>query len=165
MPTSPKATELASEFETTAENFARFLEELSPEQWSTTVPGEERTVAALARHIGWGFGYEMIAFTAFSEGGPFEAIPRSQLDGLNAANGTEYAACSQPDTIQFIRAEAALAAEQVRGFSDESLSRRGLYITDGEERSVQVFIERVLIGHILMHERGIREALGLAAPA
>ena len=68
MPTSLKANELASQFETKAEGFALFLEQLSSEQWSTTVPGEERTVAALARHIGWGFGYEMIAFTAFAEG-------------------------------------------------------------------------------------------------
>src|SRR5687768_869889 len=107
--TSAKANELASEFETAAEGFARFLEELSPEQWSTTVPGEERTVAALARHIGWGFGYEMIAFNSFAEGRPFEAVSLAKFAELNAANGTEYATCPQPETIQFIRDEAALA--------------------------------------------------------
>src|SRR4051812_46486590 len=129
------------------------------------VPGEERTVAALARHIGWGFGYEMIAFNAFSEGRPFEAVTLAQFAELNAANGAEYAACPQPDTIQFIREEAALAAAQVRGFSDESLARQGKYVDIGQERSVAEQIERVLIAHIGMHERTIREALGLASPA
>ena len=165
MSTSAKANELASEFETAAESFARFLEELSPEQWSTTVPGEERTVAALARHIGWGFGYEMIAFNAFSESRPFEAVTLAQFAELNAANGAEYAACPQPDTIQFIRDEAALAAAQVRGFSDESLARRGQYVDIAPERSVEEQIQRVLIAHIGMHERTIREALDLGAPA
>jgi len=165
VPTSLKANELASQFETRAEEFARFLEELSSEQWSTVVPGEERTVAALARHIGWGFGYEMTAFTAFTEGRPFEPETLAHFAEMNAANGAEYAACPQPDTIQFIRHEAALAAEQVRAFSDESLARLGRYVDIIQERSVEVWIERTLIGHIGMHELTIREALGLAAPA
>src|SRR6476620_9592671 len=95
--TSPKAAELAAKFQGRAEDFARFLEQLSPEQWATMVPGEDRTVAALARHIGWGFGYEMIAFSAFAEGRPFEAVSMAQFAELNAANGTEYATCPQPD--------------------------------------------------------------------
>jgi len=165
VPTSLKANELASQFETKAEGFALFLEQLSSEQWSTTVPGEERTVAALARHIGWGFGYEMIAFTAFAEGRPFETVTLAQFAELNAANGAEYAACPQPQTIQFIREEAALAAAQVRAFSDEALAQLGRYVDIIQDRSVEVWIERTLIGHIGMHERSIREALGLAAPA
>jgi hypothetical protein len=129
------------------------------------VSGEERTVAALARHIGWGFGYEMTAFNAFSEGRPFEPVTLALFAEMNAANGAEYANCPQPDTIQFIRDEAALAAAQVRGFSDDSLARRGQYVDVAPERSIEEHIEWVLIRHIGMHELTIREALGLATPA
>jgi len=157
---SSRAVELASAFEGAVEDFATFLETLSPEQWRTVVPGEERTVAALAR--GWGFGYEMIAFTAFAAGLAFTTVPRAELNALNAANGAEYAECPKDDTIAFLRTEAATASEAVRKFTSGALSRTGLYVEGMPEMTVERLIERVLIGHVVNHQRGIREALGLA---
>jgi hypothetical protein len=156
-----RSDELASMFATTAEDFACFLESLTLEQWHALVPDEERTVAALARHVGWGFSYEMIAFKAFAAGETFSTVPRAQLNALNAQNGAEYADCPQQETVSFIRTEATVAEDAVRALGSDGLARSGLYVEGMPELTVELLISRVLIGHIVNHKRGICEVLGL----
>jgi hypothetical protein len=156
---SDRAHELAERFERASEEFAAEVERLSPEQWLTLCPEEQRTVAALARHVGMAYGFEMRAFSAMAEGRSVDPLQREDLNRFNAEDGATYAACDQTETVEMLRREAAAAAKTVRGFTDEQLGRFGAYIEGIPPRTVAEWIDSILIGHIASHLRSIRAAV------
>lgn len=156
---SERAKELANRFEEVAERFARVVEALDPAQWQVWCPNEERTVAALARHVAMGYVVEIEAFQALANGKPGRTWTRARLAQVNAEDGQQFAACDQEETVRLLRAHASRAAAVVRTLSDEQLGRRGVYVVEAPELTVDEWIERVLIGHPETHLRSIRAAL------
>jgi hypothetical protein len=156
---SERARELAERFEQTAEAFADEMARLSPAQWGTFCPDEERTVAALARHVGVAYGFEIGAFAAMAEGREWNPLQREALNQANADDGKAWAACDQAETVEMLRREAAETAAVVRGFTDEQLARSGLYLEGLGERTVAEWLESILLGHIAGHLTSIRAAV------
>jgi len=73
--------------------------------------------------------------------------------------GPEFAECDRQEAVDLLNQTAAETAAIVRSLTDEQLARRGTYIAEMGERSGEDLIERILLGHIEMHWRSIREAL------
>ncbi|HET7034661.1 MAG TPA: DinB family protein [Thermomicrobiaceae bacterium] len=134
---------------------------LSQAAWGTLCPNEERTVAVLTRHVAEGIPFEMAVFRAIATGERPETITRAWLDALNAGHAAAWAECDQAATLALLRANAAAAADEVRGWSDAHLARTGKYIEDlPEPWTVEQWVARVLTGHVTSHLASIRAALG-----
>jgi hypothetical protein len=116
-------------------------------------------VAALAHHVAWGYGVEIAAFQAMAAGAPVDVWTRESLDGVNAAHAAEFATCDKAETLALLRENASMAAAAVRAMSDEQLGMEGRYSASGSLRSVERWIEMVLIGHIEAHLKSMREAI------
>ncbi|HET9017774.1 MAG TPA: DinB family protein [Thermomicrobiaceae bacterium] len=154
-----RARALAGRFEQASEEFAVAMAGLSDAEWRTLCPGEERTVAALAHHVAFGYAVEVPAFRAMAFGEPVETWTRASLDRVNAAQGQEYAECDQAETVALLRREAAAAAGFVRSLTDEQLDRSGVYLDGLPAWTVEQWITRVLTGHPVGHLASIRAAL------
>lgn len=159
--TSSRAEELAAQFEARHTAFVDFIESLTDAQWLTPVPDEQRTVASLAHHLAWGFKVEIEPFHQMALGNTPKPWTLAELDAVNADLGPEFAECDRPETVDLLNQTAAETAAIVRSLTDEQLARKGTYIAEMGERSVEALIERILLGHIEMHSRSIRQALGL----
>ncbi len=156
---SKRAQELADRFERVAERFASVVEGLDAVQWRAWCPNEERTVAALARHVAMGYEVEIEAFQALADGQPGPTWTRARLAEVNAEDGRQFAACDQEETVRLLRASASRVASVVRSLSDGQLARRGVYVVELPDLTVDEWIERVLIGHPEAHLCSIRAAL------
>jgi hypothetical protein len=162
---SERAAHLAERFEATNAAFIDYIAALTDEQWLTLVPNEQRSVAAMAHHIAWGYILEIEPFHAIALGETPEPLTRERLDSLNAEHAAEYAECDREETIGELRSNAQQTAVIVRSLSDEQLGRAGRYVDWAPAIPVRVWIERVLIGHITGHLQSIREALATPEPA
>lgn len=156
---SERADALAARFEQANETFVGVVAGLSPAQWGADAPPEARTVAALARHVADAYALESAAFRALAEGQPVQTWTRAALAELNAGDGQRYAACDQAETVELLRRNAAGAASMVRSLSGEQLARRGIYVVELPEMTLDQLIERILIGHPESHLRSIRAAI------
>jgi hypothetical protein len=157
---SERARKLAERFEQVGEGFAAEMEGLSEAQWRSFCPDEGRTVAALAYHVGWAYPVEIAAFRAMALGEARSAFSAGGIDEVNARHGAANAACDQAETVRMLRSNALAAAAIVRELTDEQLERTGAYVEEWPTASVQEWIERVLIGHPVGHQRSIRAAVG-----
>jgi hypothetical protein len=157
--TSSRAEELAAQFEAKNAEFVAFVETLTGEQWRTLVPNEQRTVAALAHHLAWGYRVEIEPFHQMAQGLPAKAWSEEELNAVNARLGEEYAVCDRQETLDLLAATAAETAAIVRSLTDEQLARSGKYLDWLAERSVDAWVDRILPGHIETHWRSIRDAL------
>jgi hypothetical protein len=157
---SSRAKKLALQFERANEAFISYVRALSQEQWLTLVPGEERTVAALGHHVGWDYAFEISAFEVIAAAREPTPVTRAHLVDINAVNGAEYAEVLQPEVVALLRRNGEGASAFVRALSKEQLECRGRYLDHVPAMTVEQWIRRVLIGHIEMHARSIRKALG-----
>ncbi|HEV2109042.1 MAG TPA: DinB family protein [Thermomicrobiales bacterium] len=156
---SERAQTLADRFEQANEEFVAVVSRLSEAQWRAYCPEEDRTVAALARHVAVGYAVEIDAFRALAEGQPVRTWTRAALAEVNAEDGSAYADCDEAETVQLLQREAAAAAAVVRSLSDEQLARSGVYVEELPTMTVDQWIERVLVGHPEGHLRSIRAAV------
>jgi hypothetical protein len=157
---SARAIELASRFDAEPNAFIAYIESLTPSQWLTVVAEEERTVAALAHHVAWAFDFEVEAFEVMAGGSAPTPVTSAQLAEANAANGDEYAELQREEAVALLRRNAATAGAFVAKLSDEELARSGRYLDHVPAMTIDNWIRRVLVGHIGMHLRSIRKALG-----
>jgi hypothetical protein len=155
-----RAQELAERFERAVAEFAGAVEGLSDEQWLTTCANEERTVAALTRHVAIAIPFEMRVFHAFARGHQPAPITRAWLNAMNAEDGARWAQCDRAETLALLRDNATTAAAVVRGLGAEQLQQTGRYLDDMPEPwTLEQWLERILIGHVTGHLASIRAAL------
>jgi len=128
----PRAHELADTFERANEQFTARVANLSDAEWQTFVPQEERTVAALCRHVAWGYVLEVPYFAAIGSGRPLPSLPWSELNAMNAEHGGQFADCSKAEVLEMLDRNGIQAADFLRGLSDEHLQRRGVYVEGGD---------------------------------
>lgn len=157
--TSERAEALARQFEAAVEDAAEVFAQLHREQWRLACPGEERTVAAVARHIATAIAFEMQAVNTFANGEPFEPIRWAWLHELNATSGATNAEADVNDTLTLLRRNASVAARGMRALTDAQLDRRGVYVEDLPEWTVAEMLEHILVGHIRGHLASIRAAV------
>jgi hypothetical protein len=158
---SSRGEELARLLESKHRDFVALIEGLSDEQWLTFVPSEERTVASLAHHIAWGYRVEIEAIHRIAIGETPDPWTIPEFAVVNAELGPEYAECARPETIDLLNETVVKTTATIRSLTDEELDRRGTYIYEMGEDTVENLIEQILPGHITMHQGSIQEALRL----
>jgi hypothetical protein len=103
-------------------------------------------------------------FRAIADGKPLGVWTRTELDRLNAESGERYADADRNESLEMLRRTGEEVAQFVAGLTDEQLSRVGAYVEWIPEMSVDEWIERVLIGHIVGHQAGMQAVVDLPAP-
>jgi hypothetical protein len=155
---SARARELADQFFQAHAAFSSFVATIPAEKWRRPVSaGDPRPVWILARHIAWGYLFEQSYFQAIAEGNP--KPPVDEFKTMNAALAHEWDSLSRSDVVAAIEVAGRLAAEWVRGLSDQQLARRGEYYVGGPTWTVDDWIANILIGHIATHVPEMRAAV------
>jgi hypothetical protein len=155
-----RSSELADRFQQAVAEFAKTIEQLSDEKWSTASGPEGWNVAATAQHVSGQFPLEMEYITAAAEGRSSPAYSWDDINGKNDSRAAANGAVSKADVLKELRDGAASTAAYIRALSDEQLARTTkLALAGGAEVSAQALIEGgVLIDHVNGHLKSIQAA-------
>ena len=140
---------------------ASFTENLSPAEWQTMVPNDERTVGVLVHHVASVYGIEIDLARALAEGQPIAGVTYEvEVAQGNAQHAQENPSVDQAETIVMLRQNSKIAADRVREFSDEELDRAATISLNADAPlTAQFFIEDHALRHSFHHLANIRAAL------
>ena len=160
---SERAQALATQFEKANADLLAMLEGVSDDQWQNQLDGEGWPIGVGACHLAEHYTNvaQLINVAANSEPMP-DWAPKSfgDLDALNAQIAARNKGRPRREALEMLRRNAAEAAEQLRGLSDEQLDSKVLLPAVGTEWSTEQITQMMLIGHIGMHAPSIQKAAG-----
>ena len=156
-----RANALANRIEEGAEALASFTEKLSPAEWQTVVPNDERTVGVLVHHVASMYTIEIDLARALAEGKPIAGITYdADIAQGNAQHAQEHPSVDQAETVAMLRQNSKVAAERVREFTDEELDAAATISLNADAPlTAQFFIEDHALSHSFHHLANIRAAL------
>ena len=88
---SKRAEAIADRIDQVTEALAGYVESLSEAEWQTVVPNEERTVAALVRHVADVFPFFIDWARALAEGKPITGLTWVTVAHMNVQHAQEHA--------------------------------------------------------------------------
>jgi hypothetical protein len=154
-----RSEELARRLEDAVATFLNTVEGLPEADWHTMCPNEQRTVGVLARHVAAAIPFEMRVFREIAAGRQPATITTAWLAEVNAADADAWAASDRDETLRLLRANAADAAREVRRLGDAQLALTGRYVDEMGDRTLDAWLDGMLVGHVLEHLESIRAAL------
>ena len=161
---SERARRYAEEYRRSMDAFARLIESLSEEQWRRTGANypqrvndedENRPVGVIAHHVAETAPWIFERTLALAEGRPLP--PPVSFQDSNARHAVEHAGATRQEVLDLLRAHEARIADTVGAFTDAQLEV--FTETPAGRLSVADRIERVLIGHVRMHQGSIEAAI------
>jgi hypothetical protein len=159
-----RSAKFAEDFEAAQDGFIRLVESLGDEQWELVGQNypqrineedEGRTVGVIAHHVAESGPFIMSRITKMSRGE--QLTPPGDFKVLNAAHAAEHSDCTRDEVLQMLRDSKPRIAADVRAIPDDQLDQQRE--TPAGPMSVAQRLERVLIGHIKMHQGSIEAAL------
>lgn len=156
---SGRANTIADRIDQGTEALAGFVENLSEAEWQTVVPNEERTVAALVRHVADVFPFFDAWAKGLADGKPITGLTWDDVAQINAQHAQEHAMAGKQETIELLRTNSQIAADSVRQFTDEELDNVATVCLYWDTPlSAQWLIEYHHIRHSYHHLDSIRAA-------
>jgi hypothetical protein len=162
--TAGRSAAYADQFEAAQDEFIRLLESLDDEQWNRVGKNypqrineedEGRSVGVIAHHVAVSGEFILDRIQRMARG---ETLPSpGDFGKINAEHASEHASVTKDDVLQVLRESRPRIAEAVRALPEEQLdvSRD----TPAGPMSVAFRLERVLIGHLKMHQGSIEAAI------
>ena len=170
---NPRASRYAAEFESTLTEFIRLIESLTDDQWTLVGRNypqrlndedENRSVGVIAHHVAVSAAGIMKRIQALAEGRPLPPIgsgtqsqPSQAISSGNAQHAAEHANVTKEEVLQLLREQQSQIPASLRSIPDDRLDQSA--DTPAGPMSVAQRIERVLIGHIKMHQGSIEAAI------
>ena len=162
--TNTRSAEFADRFEAAQDAFIRLIESLDNEQWKRVGSNypqrvndedEGRTVGVIAHHAATSgpFILERIQLMAAGKSLP----PAADFRELNARHAVENAGVTRDEVLRVLRQTKGPISAAVRAIPDDQLEQQRE--TPVGPMSVAQRLERVLIGHLKMHQGSIEGAL------
>jgi hypothetical protein len=162
-PALTRAARYAAEFEAAQDEFIRLVESLSDEQWRR--PGknhpermndqdESRPVGVIADHVAQVEPFIMERIEIMLTGNVPAPV---DFRVVNARHAAQHAGVKQADVLARLRDNKPRIAEAVRAIPDSQLDE--MRETPVGPMSIAQRLERVLIGHIKVHEGSIKAAV------
>jgi len=152
-----RAATLAAEFEAINRDFIAEVARLTDEQWWKVAPGDNWTVGVVAHHVVDCYGL-IVGWVRILSRGDVAPYDHHTMDATNAEHARLHADCTRAETVERAASEVAEIARYVAGLTDDQLDTAGTF--NGNPRTAEQMIERVLIGHTREHLSRIRSALG-----
>jgi len=157
---SKRADTLADRILEGARALAAFAEGLDDDQWTTTIPGDGRSVGVVVHHVGSVYPIEVQLAQALASGSPIEGVAWADIHEMNAKHAADNATVSKDDALALLRENSATAAATVRQLSDDDLDSAATVSLNGDAPlTAQFFIEDHALRHSFHHLAKIRAAL------
>jgi hypothetical protein len=162
--TAARSAQYAADFEAAQQDFITLVESLSDEQWGRVGKNfpqrvndedEGRPVGVIAHHVAISGPYIMERIQLMAAGKPLPA-PRDFREA-NAEHAAEHADVGKDEVLRLLRETRPKLAESVRAIPGDQLDQSR--DTPAGPMSVATRLERVLIGHIKMHQGSIEAAI------
>lgn len=160
---SKRAELLAQRIEQGAHVLAKFVKELSEEQWRAVVQPDGRRVGVVVHHVASVYPIEVHLASEIASGKPVEGVTWDVVADMNAKHALDNAAASRQETVALLRSNSHDAAEAVRRFTDEQLdSAEAFSLSAGAPVTAQFVIEDHALRHSWHHLAKIKSALQLS---
>lgn len=156
-----RSARYAADFEAAQEELIRLLASLTDEQWRMVGRNyprrlndedENRPIGVIAHHVAVTQPWIMNRIEGMLAG---RTLPPPDLD--NARHAAEHATVSREAVVQLLRENGPRIASAVRAIPDDQLDQ--LRDTPVGPMSVAQRLERVLVGHIKVHQGSIEAAI------
>ena len=157
-----RAESLAARIEAGAAGLAAFCERLSEAEWVTpTSPTDGRTVGQIVNHVALVYPIEIDLARSIAGGKAVTDVTWQVVAELNANHAREHSKVTKAAALDLLRQNSRLAAEAVRGFSDEELDRAAPFsLSFNAPVTAQFVVEDHAVRHSWHHLWRIRTALG-----
>jgi hypothetical protein len=143
-----------------AQAVASYIEDLDDEQWTTTIPGDGRSVGVVVHHIASLYPIEVHMAQMLASGNPITGVTWSVIHETNSKHAKDNAAVSKSEALELLGQNSDAAAAAVGLFSDDELdSAACVSLYGGAPLTAQFFIEDHALRHSFHHLAKIREAL------
>lgn len=163
MSAETRAAKYADEFVTAQRQFIELVESLSDEQWHAVGKNfperindvdESRTVAVIAHHVAASEQFIVDRIYLMLEGKP---MPPADFTQANASHAAQKSGVTSEEVVALLRANEDRIPSRIRAISDDDLDVE--HQTPAGPATVAQRLERVLVGHLKMHQGSIEAAL------
>ena len=154
---SPRAERLAAELEAVNEELARYLEQLTPEEWLSPTRADDdelRPVGVVALHVAEAHLNINARVMALASGGEVPPRRPELFAERNARHAAENPRPDQAATIDLLRRNGGIAAARVRQLTDAELDRPGE--VSGEPATAETEMQKRQLNHVRSHLESIR---------
>jgi hypothetical protein len=156
-----RASALADRIVQGAGALAAFAEGLSEAQWRMRVPPDGRTVGVLVHHVASVYPLEVELAQTLAAGKPIQGVTWDAVATMNAKHAQQHAAVTKAAALALLRQNSKVAADAIRGMTDEELDRAApVSLNADAPLTAQFFIEDHALRHSFHHLGKIRAALG-----
>ncbi len=161
---NPRAEHYARQFEAAQTEFTRLVESLTDEQWRRVGRNfpqrindedERRTVGVIAHHVAISGPWIMDRIEGMLSGRQLRPV---DMKSINAEHASEHGGVSRDDVVRLLRESLPDIVARVSAIPDDQLD--SVRETPAGPMSVAQRLERVLVGHMKMHQGSIEAAIG-----
>ncbi|HKW07412.1 MAG TPA: DinB family protein [Candidatus Dormibacteraeota bacterium] len=158
-----RAAKYADDFVAAQRGFIELIESLSDEQWQAAGRNypervndtdENRTVGVIAHHVASSEQFIIDRIYLMLEGRP---MPQVNFTESNARHAAQKSGVTREEVVALLRANEDQIPPRIRAISDDKLDVE--HQTPAGPATVAQRLERVLIGHLKMHQGSIEAAL------
>jgi hypothetical protein len=162
-PTHDRSNQYAEQFEAAQDDFIRLVESLNDEQWHRAGKNfpqrindedEGRPVGVIAHHVATNGDYITARIQTMLAGGPLAPVNQREV---NAEHARSHGGVTRDEVLRLLRASKGRIASAVRSIPDDQLDIERS--TPAGPMSAAARVERVLIGHLKMHQGSIEAAI------
>ena len=149
----------AKQFEAKVKEATAVIEKLSDADWKKVTAAEKWPVGVTAHHIasahqGIGGIMKMLA-----DGKPGPNMPMEGLHQMNAKHAQDFASCTQSETLELHKKNAAAAAALLRSIDDAAFDKSSTVFSGAPAMSAGQ-MAGILSSHIDEHIGSIRATVG-----
>ncbi len=159
---SRRAELLAARIEEGAAILTNFAKGLSETEWKVpTSPTDRRTVGQIVNHVALVYPIEIDLARTIAIGKSVTDVTWEVIAELNAKHAREHSKVTRTEALDLLLQNSRLAADAVRGFTDEELDRAAPFsLCFGAPMTAQFVIEDHAVKHSWHHLTLIRSAIG-----
>ena len=161
--THARSDQYADQFVAAQDEFIHLIESLDDSQWHLkgknfpqriNEEDEGRTLGVIAHHVATAGAWIIKRLQAMLAGGP---MPPVDFKVINAEHAEAHADVTRDEVLRILRESKPRIAEAIRAIPDDQLDAQR--DTPAGPMSAAQRIERVLIGHVKMHQGSIEAAI------
>jgi hypothetical protein len=158
--TDQRARDLADRLEEGAHRLADFATALSPVEWRTTLPGDNRTVGTVVHHVATVYPIEIQLALTVAAGTAIAGMTMNDVHEMNARHAAEWSGTTIESAVDLLRRNSAAAAAAIRGLTDRQLAASAtVSLYADAPMTCQFVLEDHAVRHSYHHLAGIRRAL------
>lgn len=163
MSTDSRAAKYANDFVSAQRQFIELIESLNDDQWRAAGKNfperinnvdESRSVGVIAHHVADSEQFIIDRIYLMLEGKPMPPVDFTQA---NARHAVQRSGVTRDEVVELLRANEGRIAPRVRAIPDDQLDVE--HQTPAGPATVAQRLERVLVGHLKMHQGSIEAAL------